>query len=388
MVSEETGEAGSERERERERESWTEKGESGEGGRVPGGRKKVAIMASTPLTNLKRNLAAADWKVASFMLLNFASSTGIVVSNKYVMDALGFKFATSLTFLHFVMTFLMLALVRLFSGFEIKRLPVAKVAKLAAGNMGFVVLTNLSLQYNSIGFYQIMKVMTTPTVVFLEAVFYQKYLENNLKLSLVPVCLGVILTSVSDYRLNMIGTIYAVAGVIVTSLYQIWSGTLQKSLDCSALQLQFYTAPLSALFILPVMPLLDNYSFTSPGAIWNYDFAMPNVMAICATGLIAFLVNISIFLIIGKSSPLTYNILGHGKTCFILMTDFLFFGRPVDTQGTAGIASAMVGVFWYTHLKLEKARIEKEATQVSKEEVDPEKGSVSESTAPEVKQQN
>eukprot|EP00184_Porphyridium_aerugineum_P006733 CAMPEP_0184700750 /NCGR_PEP_ID=MMETSP0313-20130426/15842_1 /TAXON_ID=2792 /ORGANISM="Porphyridium aerugineum, Strain SAG 1380-2" /LENGTH=332 /DNA_ID=CAMNT_0027160559 /DNA_START=74 /DNA_END=1072 /DNA_ORIENTATION=- len=309
---------------------------------------------------MQKNLAAADWKVASFMLLNFCSSTSIVVSNKLVMNTLGFNFATSLTFVHFIMTFLLLLLCKSFGMFEGKQLPIANVAKLAAGNMGFVVLTNLSLQYNSIGFYQIMKVMTTPTVVIIEALFYHKYLEFNLKLSLVPICIGVILTASTDYRLNMIGTIYAISAVLVTSLYQIWSGTLQSSLECDALQLQYYTAPMSAVLLIPFLPVFDNYSFDSPKSIWNFDYSTYNVMCILFTGLIAFLVNISIFLIIGKSSPLTYNILGHAKTCFILMTDFIFFSRPLDLMGGAGILSAMSGVIWYTNLKLEKARIQKE----------------------------
>jgi hypothetical protein len=32
----------------------------------------------------------------------------------------------------------------------------------------FVVFNNLSLQYNSVGFYQLMKVLTTPVVVLLQ----------------------------------------------------------------------------------------------------------------------------------------------------------------------------------------------------------------------------
>lgn len=168
------------------------------------------------------------------------------------------------------MTFLCLLLTSAIGVFKIKKLPLAKVMKLAAGTTGFVVLTNLSLQHNSIGFYQIMKVMTTPMVVILEALVYRKYLEGKLRLALVPVCLGVILTTTNDYRLNMVGTAYAIAGVIVTSFYQIWSGTLQKSLNCSALQLMVYTSPMSALLILPFLPIFDNYSTTSPAGIWNF----------------------------------------------------------------------------------------------------------------------
>lgn len=305
----------------------------------------------------------AEASVVGAMSLNFFSSTCLVLTNKIVMEKYNFKFAVSLTCYHLTCTFLLLLLTSRLGLFEIKRLPLRQVAKLSAGTMGFICLTNLSLQYNSIGFYQVMKVMTTPTVVLIESLLYQKYLPTQLKISLIPVCVGVIITTVTDVKLNLVGSVYAIAGVVATSFYQIWGGSLQKSLDCNALQLQTYVSPLAALFIVPFMPITDNWNPDSPKSIWNYDFQVDNLQYILVTGLVAFLVNVSIFLVIGKSSALSYNILGHSKTVFVLMSDFLFFGRPKDFKSSIGIVLTMIGVFWYTSLKLEKARLEKEARE-------------------------
>ena len=309
------------------------------------------------------NLAAVDARTVGSMALNFVASVCIVVVNKLVMDKYGFKFATTLTCFHLWCTFFLLLLTSKMGFFEIKRLPLRDVSKLAAGTMGFITLTNLSLQHNSVGFYQVMKVMTTPTVVIIEALLFQKYLDNNLKLSLVPVCIGVIITTATDFRLNMVGTCYAVAGVIVTSFYQIWAGTLQRSLDCNALQLQTYVSPLAAAFLLPLVPIFDNYSARDLESIWYYNFSPSNLSVISITGFFGFLVNVSIFLVIGRSSPLSYNILGHMKTVLVLTSDFVLFGRPFDLKSTAGIVLTLIGVFWYTSLKLEKARVEKEARE-------------------------
>ena len=319
--------------------------------------------STSPIARFFSNLAAADIKTVLSMLLNFASSTSIVVVNKFVMDKYGFKFATTLTCFHLCCTFLLLFFASRFGVFEIKKLPIKDVSKLAAGTMGFITLTNLSLQHNSVGFYQVMKVMTTPTIVIIESLLYQKYLETQLKISLLPVCIGVIITSVTDFRLNLVGSLYAIAGVIVTSFYQIWSGTLQNSLDCNALQLQSYVAPLAACFIVPFIPLLDNYSTTDENSIWFYEFKPDNLSVIALTGFFGFLVNISIFLVIGRSSPLSYNILGHSKTIVVLLSDFILFGRPANIKSSAGILLTLIGVFWYTSLKLEKARQEKEARE-------------------------
>lgn len=275
----------------------------------------------TSLANrLVANIAAADGKTAAAMALNFLSSTGIVVTNKLAMDRYGFRFATTLTLFHFFATYVLLLLAAAVGVFEKKVLPLRETAKLAAGSMGFVVLTNLSLQHNSVGFYQVMKVMTTPTVVVIEALVYAKVLDWGLRAALVPVCLGVVATAATDFRLNAVGAAYAIAGVLVTSFYQIGAGTLQRSLDCSALQLQLYTAPLSAAFIIPFVPLFDDWRPSSPKSIWEYEFGVGNLSVLVLTGVLAFLVNVSIFLVIGRSSAVSYNTLGHFKTCFILVS--------------------------------------------------------------------
>lgn len=310
-------------------------------------------------------LANIDVRIVSAMALNFFSSTSIVVVNKYAMDTLGFRYATTLTCFHLWCTFLLLLITAKLGVFEIKKLPLRDVWKLAAGTMGFICLTNLSLQHNSVGFYQVMKVMTTPTVVVIEALLYQKYLDNSLKISLIPVCLGVIATTVTDFRLNVVGSAYAIAGVIVTSFYQIWSGTLQRSLDCNALQLQTYVSPLAALFITPFVPIFDNWSMNDLSSIWFFDFNPYNLSVISSTGFIGFLVNVSIFLVIGRTSALSYNILGHCKTIVVLLSDYLFFKRPATVRSSAGIVLTLIGVYWYTNLKLERARIEKEERESS-----------------------
>lgn len=43
----------------------------------------------------------------------------------------------------------------------------------------------------------------------------------------------------------------------------------------------------------------------------------------------------------------------------------MLFNRPLNVRSAAGILMTMFGVFWYTHLKLDMARREKEATAQS-----------------------
>lgn len=68
----------------------------------------------------------------------------------------------------------------------------------------FVVFNNLSLQYNSVGFYQLMKVLITPVVIILQKCMYGMDLPFTLQLSLAPICLGVGMATVNDLSCNLV----------------------------------------------------------------------------------------------------------------------------------------------------------------------------------------
>ena len=69
--------------------------------------------------------------------------------------------------------------------FAPKRLQPQKIVWLSLSFCGFVVFTNLSLQNNSIGSYQLAKAMTTPVIIALQTACYQKSFSTRIKLTLV-----------------------------------------------------------------------------------------------------------------------------------------------------------------------------------------------------------
>ena len=92
------------------------------------------------------------------MSFNFTSAVGIIFVNKVVFKQYGFHFATFLTVCHFVVTFIGLVFLTQINFFKPKRVPILEVIPLCLAFCGFVVFNNLSLQENSVGFYQLMKV--------------------------------------------------------------------------------------------------------------------------------------------------------------------------------------------------------------------------------------
>jgi solute carrier family 35 protein E3 len=289
------------------------------------------------------------YRIPLYLFLNASSSIGIVFANKVVFQIYNFKFGTLLTLIHFVFTALGLEVCRQFGVFEYKAVDIIKVLPLCISFCGFVALTNLSLVYNSVGFYQLIKVLTTPLIVFIQSTWWGETFSAKIKLSLALTCIGVAIGSVTDAEANLFGTFVALSALLVTCMYQIWVGSKQKELDMNSYQLLYIQAPISAVLLIPLVPMLDPMSKLTE---------MPDngtLVAIFVSSCLAFLVNLSIFLVIGKTSPVTYNVLGHFKLTVILSMGFVVFGAPLDYRNVCGILVTLWGVLWYTHLKMQPA---------------------------------
>lgn len=290
--------------------------------------------------------------VQGFMLMNYLSSIGIVFLNKWAYIQ-GFPSIT-LTLIHFVVTWLGLKICAGLHVFEPKHVNITSVLPLALAFCGFVVFTNLSLTYNSVGFYQLAKTLTTPVIVTIQFFYYGASFTSRVLFSLAMVISGVAMVTHADMTVNFWGLVFASAGVLVTSLYQIWVKTKQSDLEMTAFQLLYYQAPLSAGILAIVLPFLEN-PFAEDG-IFNREWPAEALLATGSSAVMAFAVNLSIFLVIGKTSPITYNVLGHFKLCTVIVGGFVFFNDPINGQQALGIMLALAGVVLYTHFKTEEAK--------------------------------
>lgn len=287
--------------------------------------------------------------VAMYMAFNFCSSVMIIGVNKAVFATYHFNYPTLLTGFHFVVTFIGLLVCNALGMFTIKEVPIVDALKLSLTFVGFVVFNNLSLQWNSVGFYQLMKVLTSPVIVVIQYLNNGVELHYKLRLALIPICLGVGLATCSDIEMNFTGTLYAVLGILSTSMYQIWVKSKQKELGLNSYQLLFYQAPISSIIVF-FISFLTEPTYGADGWM-EFPFTSVSLTYILGSCLLAFCVNLSIFLVIGKTDPIAYNVLGHFKLCVILLTGFIIFGEDMNPVKLFGTALAFVGVVTYSTLQ-------------------------------------
>lgn len=87
--------------------------------------------------------------------LSVISSVSIVICNKALISTLGFTFATTLTSWHLLVTFCSLHVALWMKWFEHKPFDPRTVMGFGILNGSSIGLLNLSLGFNSVGFYQV-----------------------------------------------------------------------------------------------------------------------------------------------------------------------------------------------------------------------------------------
>ena len=120
---------------------------------------------------------------------NVALAISIVLLNKVVYTYYGFPNIT-MTCIHFICTSIGMHICRMFGMFQAKSLPLKEMLPISLTFCGFVVLTNLSLQKNTVGTYQIIKCLTMPTIMIIQSVFYSRSFSVKIRLTLVSMPQG------------------------------------------------------------------------------------------------------------------------------------------------------------------------------------------------------
>jgi solute carrier family 35 protein E3 len=122
---------------------------------------------------------------------------------------------------------------------------------------------------------------------------------------------------------------------------------------CGAAQLLNEYSPIAAALLAVLVPAFEplGLSTRGPDTLLGYEYSAAAVAAIAISAALGLLVSLSTFLVIGATSSLTYNVVGHIKTVIILMGGCMFFGDTMPPKKAAGIAVAMGGIIWYSQVR-------------------------------------
>ncbi|KFY89401.1 hypothetical protein V500_05717 [Pseudogymnoascus sp. VKM F-4518 (FW-2643)] len=292
--------------------------------------------------------AAVIW-----MVVNTLATIGIVFTNKAIFSDPSLKLA-QLTFasFHFFVTWLTLFTLSRprFAMFVPRRVAIKEIIPLAVAMSMNVILPNLSLAFSTVTFYQIARILLTPTVALMNFVLYRATLPRNAIYALIPACLGVGMTSYYDSlptadekvkTTSSIGVFFAFSGIFASSLYTVWIASYCKKLQMNPMQLLFNQAPVSSFMLLYAIPFIDTFP------VWT-EVPMNRWVMILISGGFASLINMSQFFIIAQTGPVSSTVVGHLKTCSIVALGWMTSGRAVGDRSVLGVLVAIGGIVSYS----------------------------------------
>lgn len=152
--------------------------------------------------------------------------------------------------------------------FMAQRAPLVGMLPLGVAMCLNVILPNLSLAFSSVAFYQLARVLLTPLTAIINFAFYGQKMPRQAVYCLLPICLGVGVMSYYDTQpghgdrgktaqTTPLGVIFAMTGVVASSLYTVWIGTYHSKFNLNSMQLLLNQAPISAFLLLYVIPFTD-----------------------------------------------------------------------------------------------------------------------------------
>eukprot|EP00300_Choanocystis_sp_HF-7_P003674 c12803_g1_i1.p1 GENE.c12803_g1_i1~~c12803_g1_i1.p1 ORF type:complete len:321 (+),score=71.82 c12803_g1_i1:131-1093(+) len=295
-----------------------------------------------------------------FVLWNVLSSVGLIIINKWLMDVIRLNCILMLTSMHLFASWIPLYIMSLTGGLVVKPLRFIENAKLCASFFLTVAFFNLSLQYNTVGTYQLAKLVVTPATAFVQYFVDGTVVSKQVALSLFIITAAVAYATVMDVTIGAIGAAAAIIAVVASSINSIWTKNKPNELNLSPTELNYHLFPLTSLTFLIASLIFEKAPMQQLLRIVEIDrssaaVGVPVSAMMLLTCVMASSLNNSSTKLIHYTSPITYHVVGHLKLIMILAFGVVFLSSPIDGKIFTGMVFAVGGVVYYTVLKQQEA---------------------------------
>lgn len=286
----------------------------------------------------------------------YLSNIGVLLLNKYLLSFYGYRYPIFLTMLHMISC-------SVYSYFAIGFLEIVplqhilsrrqflKIFALSAIFCFSVVCGNTSLRYIPISFNQAIGA-TTPffTAIFAFLITCKKE-TGEVYLALLPVVFGIVVASNSEPLFHLFGFLVCVGSTAGRALKSVVQGILltSEAEKLHSMNLLLYMAPMAAMILLPFTLYIEgNVAAVTVEKARGDPFI---VFLLVGNATVAYLVNLTNFMVTKHTSALTLQVLGNAKAAVAAVVSVLIFKNPVTLMGMTGFAVTIMGVVLYSEAK-------------------------------------
>ncbi|RMD39529.1 hypothetical protein DV735_g5594, partial [Chaetothyriales sp. CBS 134920] len=288
---------------------------------------------------------------AVYVVAWISFSGGTILFNKWLLATLGFKFPITLTAWHMVfstiMTQLLARTTTLLDGRKNVKMT-GRVYLRAIVPIGFffslsLICGNKAYLYLSVAFIQMLKA-TMPVAVLLISWILGVAPPSLKTLSNVAlIVVGVVIASVGEIEFNLVGFLYQAGGISFEATRLVMVERLLSSAD-------FKMDPLVSLYYFaPVCGLMNGVTalfMEVPSMTLDHIYNV-GLFTLLANAMVAFLLNVSVVFLIGKTSSLVLTLCGILKDILLVAASMMIWGTRVTPTQFFGYAIALGGMLYY-----------------------------------------
>ncbi|XP_047095680.1 probable sugar phosphate/phosphate translocator At3g11320 [Lolium rigidum] len=299
--------------------------------------------------------SAARLRTAGLVAAWYATNIGVLLLNKFLLSVYGFRYPVFLTACHMSACALLSSLLSAATSSPprkpLSRGQAARVAVLGAVFCGSVVAGNVSLRYLPVSFNQAVGA-TTPFFTALIAYAIAARREAGATYAaLVPVVAGVVIATGGEPSFHLFGFVMCVGATAGRALKTVLQGILLSSEEekLNSMDLLRYMAPVAVVLLVPATLIMEPDALSAAAALARADPSF--VWMLLLNSSLAYLVNLTNFLVTKHTSPLTLQVLGNAKGAVAVVVSILIFRNPVTVMGMLGYGVTILGVVLYGEAK-------------------------------------
>lgn len=308
----------------------------------------TCLPKSDPAAHALKNIAYASvW---------ISLSASVIMFNKYIISSCGFLFPVSLTLWHMTFSSLVATLlvrtgkVSTAEGINAQKYVTA-ILPIGALFACTLWLGNAAYMHLSVAFIQMLKALMPATVFCVGCFLGTESFSWKSAANMAVITFGVALASAGEINLVPIGIAMQLASVLLESIRLALVQILmqRRGLNLNPVTTLYYVAPASGLFLLIPWSVLEASRLRDTVMLGQMTTSPWMLFASAAC---AFALNLSAFLLVGKTSALTMNVAGVVKDWLLIGSSSVFFHTPITNLNLQGYSIAFSGVCWYNWTKV------------------------------------
>ena len=187
-------------------------------------------------------------------------------------------------------------------------------------------------------------------------------------LNMIVITTGVSIASYGELNFNWTGMLLLLASIAAEAVRVVSIQILLTSADIklNSVTTLYYVSPACLVFLCVPFAFIEAPKFMTTDEAINLNPAV-----LLSNAAVAFALNMSVYLLIGKTSALTMNVAGVIKDWILIFISSLLFDAPISNTQLGGYLLAFAAVCFYNYTKFKEKEAAMRASQNDAVEKEP-----------------